>query len=351
MAIGSILDGHLDKYFKARWLIKKQLIYLFTRTVAEVAAVFVVFYFLDFSHPSNALLTYILIVVSIKFMVYPWLFLERPVTSINKLSLSKKHKFLKFAYLLVPSIILAWIIGQTDRIILGWMLTSAELGVYAFSAILASYIVFISYSIMPLFQSHASLYYDKGEFQRLRNLFEIWQYLFISTTTILMITLVLLSEEILSFTAGEEYSKLPHILLWLSAGIAIDQLFGQYQIIFNLVERPKLVTLVNSIKLFSLVSLMPIFVYFYGINGAVIAVMLSLIIVNIVRYKIAVKLIDIRMTSFIKMYLTISIISISLFSYMEYFNFMLKSPVILISTLIFLIFILFGINLKNRNFF
>ena len=84
-------------------------------------------------------------------MVYPWLFLERPSSSISKLSLSKKHKFLKFAYLLVPSIILAWIIGQTDRIILGWMLTSAELGVYAFSAILASYIVFISYSIiLPL---------------------------------------------------------------------------------------------------------------------------------------------------------------------------------------------------------
>jgi hypothetical protein len=66
MAIGSILDGHLDKYFKSRWIVNKQLICQFTRTFAEVIAVISVFYFLEFSHASKAIFIYILIVVSIK---------------------------------------------------------------------------------------------------------------------------------------------------------------------------------------------------------------------------------------------------------------------------------------------
>ena len=352
MTMGSILDSHLDKYFKARILINKQITYLFIRTFAEVIAVISVFYFMSFSHVSNAIFSYILVVVSIKLIIYPWLILEKKLIKRNKVKLKNKDTFLNFSYLLVPSILLAWIIIQTDRIILGWMLSPIELGVYAFSATLASYIVFISYSIMPLFQSLSTLYYDKGEFQRLRNLYEIWQYLYISAATILMIILVFLSKEILSLTAGEEYSKLPHILLWLSAGVAVDQLFGQHQLIFNLAEKPKLSTLVNSIKLLSLVGLIPCFVYLYGINGAVLGLMVSVIIVNIVRYKIAIKLIDIRITFFVKMYLTLSIVSIILFSYMHHLNFMLKSSLVIISILSFIIFFIVGQKkLSERNYF
>jgi O-antigen/teichoic acid export membrane protein len=263
MTIGSILDGHLDKYFKAKTLVNRQIMYLFTRTFAEIVSVIIVFSFLDFPHASSAISAYILIVVFIKLIFYPWLFIDKKLKNKNKIKLANQKTFLNFAYMLVPSILLTWVIVQIDRMILGWMLTPIELGIYAFSATLASYIGIVSYSIMPLFQSLSALYYDKSEFQMLRNLFEIWQYLFLSATTILMIIIVFFSQEILFLTAGEEYSKLPHLLLMLTGAVCLDHFFGQYQLVFNLAEKPKLSTLVNSIKLLFMLIFIPIFVYFF----------------------------------------------------------------------------------------
>ena len=295
MAIGSIMDGLLDKYFKARILITKQILYLCTRTIAEVISVIVVFNFFDFSHSSEALLGYILIVVIFKIAIYPWLFIDSQFLLKEKIEFAIKNSFLKFSYLLIPSILLAWLIIQIDRIILGWMLDASEFGIYAFSATLASYLVFLSYSIMPLFQSHAAKLYDKGSFQELQNLFEIWQYMFISAASILLLLLVFFSQEILYFTGGADFAGLPNILLMISAAVCIDQFFGQYQLIFNLAKKPKLITLAYLIKLSLMVVLIPAFVYLYGIYGAVLGMFISVIIVNLFRYvSILLKKIGVR---------------------------------------------------------
>jgi len=342
MTIGSIFDGHLDKYFKARTLVNRQIMYLFTRTFAEIVSVIIVFSYLDFIHPSNAISTYILIVVFIKLISYPWLFIEKNLKIKNKIKLTQQKTFLNFAYMLIPSILLTWIIVQIDRIILGWMLTPIELGIYAFSATLASYIGIVSYSIMPLFQSLSASYYDKGEFQMLRNLFEIWQYLFLSVTTILMIIVVFFSQEILYLTAGEEYSKLPHLLLMLTGAVCLDHFFGQYQLVFNLAEKPKLSTLVNSIKLLFMIIFIPIFINFLGVNGAALGVIFAVIIVNIFRYKIATNLIDIGLTFFVKLYLFGSILTILLFSYIHSLNLFPKSFFVIFITGIISIFFIYG---------
>jgi O-antigen/teichoic acid export membrane protein len=339
MAIGSIMDGLLDKYFKARILITKQILYLFTRTVAEVVSVIVVFNFLDFSHASSALLSYILIVVVFKIAIYPWLFLDRRSSIKEKIKLNAKNSFLKFSYLLLPSALLAWLIIQIDRIILGWMLDSSEFGVYAFSATLASYLVFLSYSIMPLFQSHAAKFYDQGRFQDLQNLFEIWQYMFISAASILLLLLVFFSQEILYFTGGTDFAGLPNILLILSAAVCIDQFFGQYELIFSLANKPKLITLVYVIKLFLMIIFIPIFAYFFGIYGAVLGIIISVIIVNLFRYANATKLIAIKLTFFLKMYIVILIALILILSQVQNLSLITKSffsiILVLIISLIF----------------
>ena len=349
MTIGSILDGHLDKYFKARLLINKQITYVFSRTIAEVVAVICVFYFMNFSHASKAIFLYIIIVVTIKVLIYPWLFLEKNTEIKNRIKLDTKNTFLNFAYMLIPSILLAWLIIQIDRIILGWMLSPIEFGVYAFSATLSSYIVFISYSIMPLFQSHSAIYYDKGEFQQLQNLFEIWQYIFLSVTTIIMLILIFFSQEILSVTAGLEYSKIPHILILLCAAVSLDQFFTQYQLIFNLAKKPKYSTLVHSIKLIILAILIPIFVFFFGINGAAFGIIASVLIVNLVRYKIATKLVKIELTLFIKINLISVILLLTVLSYLQNFIFLSKPIFLIILTLSIGIF--FFIGRKKLSYF
>jgi O-antigen/teichoic acid export membrane protein len=349
MTIGSILDGHLDKYFKARLLIYKQITYVFSRTIAEVVAVISVFYLMNFSHASKAIFLYIVIVISIKLLIYPWLFIQKNAGIKNRIELDNKNTFLNFAYLLIPSILLAWLIVQIDRIILGWMLSPIELGIYAFSATLASYIVFISYSIMPLFQSHSAIYYDKGEFQLLRNLFEIWQYIFLSVTTIIMLILIFFSQEILFLTAGLEYSKMPHILILLCAAVSLDQFFTQYQIIFNLAKKPKYSTLVHAIKLIILAILIPIFVFFFGIDGAAVGIIASVLIVNLFRYKIATKLVEIKLTLFLKITL-ISVISLLIvLSYLQNYIFLSKPLLFIILTLSIGVF--FFIGRKKLNYF
>jgi O-antigen/teichoic acid export membrane protein len=339
MAIGSIMDGILDKYFKARILITKQILYLCTRTIAEVVSVIVVFNFLEFSNASSALLSYILIVVAFKIAIYPWLFFDRRFSIKEKIKFNTKNSFLKFSYLLIPSVLLAWLIIQIDRIIIGWMLDSSEFGVYAFSATLASYLVFLSYSIMPLFQSHAAKFYDQGRFQDLQNLFEIWQYMFISAASILLLLLVFFSQEILYFTGGADFAGLPNILLILSATVCIDQFFGQYQLIFNLANKPKLITLAYLIKLFLMVILIPFFVYFFGIYGAVLGMIISVIISSVFRYVKATKLIEIKLTFFLKMYLVILISSILILSQVQNLSLITKSffsiILVLIISLIF----------------
>ncbi|MDC1387046.1 oligosaccharide flippase family protein [Candidatus Thioglobus sp.] len=345
MALGSIVDGHLDAYFKGRKLVSKQIYFLLTRTIAEIFSVLLVFYFLDFSHSSNAISIYVISVVSIKFFIYPWLVWESAGILKNKLDKSLEIEFTNFGYLLVPGILIGWAILQADRIIIGQMLNAREIGVYAFSATLASYFVFLSYSIMPLFQSIASSHYDKGDIQKLHNLFEIWQYIFSLGASIALIFVVFFSREILILTAGEEFSQLPHLFIILSLAIFLEQFFGQYHFIFYLKKTPKLTTIFFFTKLITLLSLIPIFIYFFGLNGAAIGVLATTFLVSIVQYKMAIKLISLKLTFFLIRYLIILTSIVLIFYCMTYFS-LLSKPLALI--ILIPLVILYSINGRKK---
>jgi O-antigen/teichoic acid export membrane protein len=349
MAAGSILDGHIDAYFKGKKIVKKQIYFLISKTLAEVFSVVLVFYFLNFSHPSISISIYIIFVLGVKLLIYPWLIIESLSLSRRKIETSLKKEFLNFSYLLLPGIILGWAIIQLDRVIISQMLNSEEIGIYAFSATLASYFVFLSYSIMPLFQSMASSYYDQNELKKLSNLFEIWQFIFLAVGSIALMIVAFFSEDILIFTAGYEFSKYPKIFIILCVSICVDQFLGQYHYIFYLIKKPKFTTYFFATKLLTLSILIPTFIFLFGIYGAAFGVLVSVFTVNLIQYIFAIKLINLKISLFIWSYSILLATTIILFYYLTSMNYLNRSMTLFILTPLIVIYSYF--KLKKLGYY
>lgn len=75
MATGSVADGLLDAFFKARMAIGRQISFVLSRTLVEVAAVLLVFVVLrgHFAGAPYWLAAYISVVIIGKLAIYPWL--------------------------------------------------------------------------------------------------------------------------------------------------------------------------------------------------------------------------------------------------------------------------------------
>ncbi|MCU0841987.1 MAG: lipopolysaccharide biosynthesis protein, partial [Thiobacillaceae bacterium] len=223
MAAGSIADGYLDAYFKAREKLRRQVGFLLTRSAAEIIAVMTVFATDLFPHASEALAAYVTVVLAVKLAVYPILLRDVGQAKVA-LPKAEKSAFLEYGYAMLPTLLVVWLTSQADRMVLGQLVSPSELGVYAFSATLASYMVLLGYAVMPLLLPRASRLYDEGRQVELQGLFARSQILFLGIMAVAMVVVALFAREILLVTAGADFAAAPTAFVVLCLAVCLDQL-------------------------------------------------------------------------------------------------------------------------------
>jgi O-antigen/teichoic acid export membrane protein len=282
-------EGLLDAYFKAREKITRQILFILMRTLIEVSVVFVVFVTRVIPLKDNLaalLAVYATMVLGLKVLIYPWL-LMRDDRSLKKPDPGERQSFVRYGLPMIPTALVIWFVSQGDRLILGHIVEKQALGIYAFGATLASYLVYLGYAIYPLLLPRASRLYDSGDYAAVKKLFGDSQYVFLALCFGALFMITLFSQEIILFTAGSGFMGAANILIILSVAIGLEQLLGIYQYIFHLVKKPSFVLYFNLLYAALITLGVIIAARLGGVNLVPWALLVAVLVSNIVRYIVA----------------------------------------------------------------
>jgi O-antigen/teichoic acid export membrane protein len=290
LAAGSVADSFLDAFLKARMAVGRQICFVVARTLVEVIAVALVFVLWS-PHLDDAplrLAAYVGAVVIGKLAIYPGLlfgmakgdWLPPP---------DRRREFLRYGLPLVPTLLAVWLVSQSDRLVLNHFVAKSDLGVYAFGASLASYMVFLGYAVYPLLLPGASKLHDGGDTAGVQALFQDAQRLFMLLWAGGMACLALWSAKIIAWTGGSAFAGAGRVFLILCFAVGLEQLMGIYQYVFHLVKRTDLILWLNLGYAAIMMTGLAIAGFTSGIALAPWAVLAAALIFNVLRYRLALR--------------------------------------------------------------
>jgi O-antigen/teichoic acid export membrane protein len=198
----------------------------------------------------------------------------------------QRREFLRYGLPMVPTLLVIWLIGQGDRLVLSHFASKHDLGIYAFGATIASYLIFLGYAVYPLLLPRASQLHDMGDLAGVRTLFQESQKLFMPLWAGAMIFLALWTPEIITWTAGNAYAGAGKVLLILAFSSGIDQLFGISEYVLYLAKRTDRVLWLYLIYAAMLLSGLALAGLTSGTLLAPWAVLAATIAFNFLRYRI-----------------------------------------------------------------
>jgi len=294
LASGSVTDGLLDAYFKARMTVGRQIIFVISRTFVEVLAVGWVFVLTPpfLKGPMSLLTAYVASVVIAKMLIYPWILVGMGGGRILPDQI-RRRELLFYGLPMVPSVLAFWLVSQSDRLVFSHFVSKSELGVYAFGASLAAYMVFLGYAVYPLLLPAASKLHDEGNNAAVSFLFKDAQNVFVHLWGGAMACLALWSHQLIIWTGGHAFAGAAPIFLILCFASGLEQLMGIYQYIFHLVKRTDLILWLNLAYAGTMVVALAIVGATSDISWAPWAVLSATIIFNFVRYAVALKYLSI----------------------------------------------------------
>ena len=288
LAGGSVTDGLLDAYFKARMTVGRQIIFVISRTFVEVFAVGWVFVLTPpfLNGPMSLLTAYVASVVIARMLIYPWILVGMGGGRILPIQ-SRRRELLFYGLPMVPSVLAVWLASQSDRLVLSHFVSKSELGVYAFGASLAAYMVFLGYAVYPLLLPAASKLYDEGNKAAVGVFFRDAQNVFVHLWGGAMACLALWAHQLIMWTGGHAFASAAPIFLILCFAFGLEQLMGIYQYVFHLVKRTDLILWLNLAYAGTMVVALAIVGVTSDISWAPWAVLSATTIFSLVRYTVA----------------------------------------------------------------
>ena len=286
LGAGSVADGFLDAFLKSRMAIGRQICFVAARTFTEVAAVVLVFMVTlpSVSETPMRLAWYAGLILIGKLVIYPGLLVG--MTKGGSLPpTDRRREFLNYGLVMVPVGIVGWLINQSDRLVLSHFVPKADLGVYAFGASLAAYVVFLGYAVYPLLLPQASKLHDRGDAAGVRALFKGTQMLFMVLWSGCMICLALWTDDIIAWTGGEAFAGARDVFLILAFAIGVDYQIGIYQYAFNLVKRPDHILWLNLGHAAMIAGSVAVAAMTSGIALAAWAVLAATVTFNVIQYR------------------------------------------------------------------
>lgn len=194
------------------------------------------------------------------------------------------RKLLRFS---VPVLFVGFssvLLGQTDRIMLGYFKASEDLGIYTAAAIISQQAGLLMYSFGYIFCPIISDLYNRGEFTNLERLFKTVTRWIISLNLVILLPLILFSRQIMGIF-GPSFAAGWPVLAVLSAVHLIGYSAGGALVGYVLQMSGKQdVELINAVVLLTAnVALNLWLIPPYGILGAAMATGMSFAAINVAR--------------------------------------------------------------------
>ncbi|SMP73720.1 Membrane protein involved in the export of O-antigen and teichoic acid [Desulfonatronum zhilinae] len=174
-----------------------------------------------------------------------------------------------------------FVIGQTGVLILGMLRPDAEVGVYAVAVKLASLTSFVMTAINSMAAPKFSELYHAGKMDELFYVAQKSAKLIFWTTTPVLVALVLFGKSILQILFGFEFIVAYPALVLLVLGQFVNSIAGSTGFFMNMTDNQNTFKNIVFIAAVSNVVLNILLTPRYGIHGAAIAAMISMMTWNI----------------------------------------------------------------------
>jgi O-antigen/teichoic acid export membrane protein len=176
------------------------------------------------------------------------------------------------------------LLGQTDRIMLGYFRASKDLGIYSAAAVISQQAGLITYSFGYIFCPIISDLYHRREFGDLQRLYKTVTRWIVSVNVVLLVLLILFSRQIMAIF-GSEFTAGGLVLVVLAAAHLIGYVSGGALVGYVLRMSGKQdIELMNAIVLLVLNIVLNLWLIpLYGILGAAVATGISFTVISALR--------------------------------------------------------------------
>lgn len=176
------------------------------------------------------------------------------------------------------------LLGQTDRIMLGYFMASEDLGIYSAAATVSQQAGVIMYSFSYIFCPIISDLYNRKEFKSLEKLFKTVTRWIVSLNLVILLLLILFSRQIMGMFGTGYVSGWP-VLVTLSSVHLIGYSIGGALVGYVLQMSGKQdIELINAVVMLAVNVAMNLWLIpRYGMLGAAMATGVSFAVINVAR--------------------------------------------------------------------
>lgn len=197
-------------------------------------------------------------------------------------SVYQPGRLLRFSLPMLGAGMMGLLMNQVDRLMLGALATSQEVGIYSAAAILAGQLVFVLQAINASFSPLIADLYHRGHIAQLGRLFKITTRWIVTLTLPACIALVLFAPVFMT-VYGPGFQAGAVVLSVLALANLIDASVGSVGYMLQMSDHPHVV-LANNIAIAALnVGLNIWLIQWYGMLGAALATGAAIGLVNVVK--------------------------------------------------------------------
>lgn len=179
-------------------------------------------------------------------------------------------KLLSFSWPLALTGMTFLFVTKTDILLIGYYLTSREVGIYTPAIIIAQLLTFVSVSFAYIFLPVVSELFAKEKIGVIKSLFKSAQKWIFLITLPMFVYILLFSKEIITLLFGFEYSEGYLVLVIIAVGLSMSIVAGMSGVILVAGGHTKLHLACEVITAITNVSLNVVLIPVYGIVGAAI---------------------------------------------------------------------------------
>jgi len=232
----------------------------------------------------GATFAYTFAIVATPFVAFYYLNKIFPIFSKDIKPISMKKELLSFSWPLMFAGMLGLVMGWIDTLMVGYFLTATDVGIYRASLSTAALLMIVPSSFGSIFFPVITEIYSKGKMQELEDMDSTvtkWIFMIVFPLVLLM---MLLSKQVLNVLYGSAYITGAASLCILGFGYAIISFVYPTNQLIQTIGRTRLILINMGVGAIIDVVLNFHLIPLYGINGAAIATILSLLTVNVLAF-------------------------------------------------------------------
>lgn len=259
---------------------------IFQDVLRNLLFLFLLFFIIWVGYPFDwVIVAYSVSIISTSIFFIVYFLIKSPLFSIRihslDLSIGKELIFFSFPLFLIT--ILYYIMGWTDTIMLGYFKSAEAVGLYNAASPLGRFISMALASTVFIYMPISSELFVKNKISDMKRSYNILTKWVCIGTLPLVVIFVFFPYLVMTFLFGFKYALAGTALQILAIGFFVNNLMGPNGAVLTAMGKTRFLMYTSLVAACINIILNSLLIPRYGINGAAIATVTSLILINVIK--------------------------------------------------------------------